>query len=62
MTAKKLKTVKCLSKILFNIDIMDVYLLPYSCIPFKRQLESATKALMSEAVQENFKISEPADV
>ena len=28
LCAKNLKTLKCLPKILFNIDIMDLYLLP----------------------------------
>ena len=31
------KTVKCLGDILFNIDIMDLYLLPCFCILFKRK-------------------------
>ena len=31
------KTVKCLGNILFNIDIMDLYLLPCFCILFKRK-------------------------
>ena len=62
MSAKKLKTVKRLSNILFNIDIMGVRLLPCFCMLFKRQLESITKTLMSEAVQTKFKISESANV
>ena len=39
VSAKTLKTVKCLPKILFNIDIMDLCLLFGLCIFFKRQLQ-----------------------
>ena len=61
MSVKTLKTVKCLPKTLFSIDVMDLYLLSCFCIIFKRRLESVTKVFMSEIVLANFKISEPID-
>ena len=51
-----LKTGKCFrEKILFNIDIMDLILFHYLCIPF-------TKLFMSEVVLGNLKISEHIEV
>ena len=55
-SGKTLKTVKCLPNILFNIDTMDLCLLPCFSILFKRRLESVTKALMFEIVEANLKI------
>ena len=62
---------KCLPKILFNIDIMDLFLLNIDiidlclllsfCILFIRRLESATKVFMSKVVLTNVKFSEPID-
>ena len=57
-----LKTVKCLPKILFNTDIMNLCLLTCFCILFKRRLERVTKVFMSEVVLTNFKFAEPIDV
>ena len=54
MSAKLLKTVKCLPKILFKIDIIDLCLLSCCCIFFKRWLKSVTKVFMSNVVPENF--------
>ena len=47
-----LKTLKCLTKVLFSIGIMDLFLLPCFCILFKKQLKSFTKSFMSEIVLE----------
>ena len=52
VSAKMLKTVKCLANILFNIEFMDL---------FKRRLQSVTKVFMSKVVLAKLKISEPVD-
>ena len=44
---------------LFNIDIMDLYLLPCFYILLKRQLEIAAKIFMSETVLANLKVLVP---
>ena len=49
---KMLKTMKHLPKILFDIVIMDVCLVPCFYIPCKRQLESVTKVSMSKVILE----------
>ena len=46
VSAEMLKTVKCLAKISFNIDSMDLCLFPCFCILLKRQMESATKVFV----------------
>ena len=56
--AKTLKTMKCLPKILFNINIVDLCLLLCFCILFKKRLESVAKVYTSEVVLA-IKISEP---
>ena len=61
MSAKTLKAVKCLPKILFNIDIRDLWLLTYFCVLFKIRLESVTKVFTSEVFLTNLKVSEPID-
>ena len=61
LCGKTLKTVKCLPKILFNIYIMDLCLLPCFCILFKRRLESVTKVFISEVVMAKLKVLEPID-
>ena len=61
VSTKTLKTVTCLLKSLFNIDILDLCLLPCFSILFKRQLETVTKVLMSKLVLANLKFSEPID-
>lgn len=48
------KTLKCLPKILFNMDIMYLHLLPCFCIVFQSWLGSVTKVLLSEAGLSNF--------
>ena len=57
VSAKMLKTVKFLGKILFNLEILDQCLPPYFCILFKRQLQSVTKVFMSKVVLSKLKIS-----
>ena len=44
---------------LFNIGIMDLYLLPCFYILLKRQLEIAAKIFMSETVLANLKVLVP---
>ena len=61
VSAKMSKTEKCLPDILFNIDIMNLYLLPCFCIFFERRLKSFTRVFMSEVVLENLKVSESLD-
>ena len=56
---KKLKKVTCLPKMLFSIDIIDIWVLPCFCILFKRRLKSVTKAFMSNVVLGDLKVSEP---
>ena len=48
VSAKLLQTVKCFPKILFNKDIVDLYLLLCFYILFNRWLESVTKVFVSE--------------
>ena len=60
-SAKSLKAVKCLPKILLNIDIMAPCLLPCFCILFKRPLGSATKIFITYVVLAKLEISEPID-
>ena len=57
VSVKILKTVKCLSK-MFNIDIVDLCLLPCFYILFKRRLLQNDA---SAVVLANLKISEPID-
>ena len=57
--AKTMKTLKCLPKTLFNIDIVDLCLLLCFSILLKLLLESFTKVFMSKVVLANLKISEP---
>ena len=54
-----MKTLKCLPKTLFNIDIVDLCLLLCFSILLKLLLESFTKVFMSKVVLANLKISEP---
>ena len=61
VSGKTLKTVACLPKILFNIDIMDLWLLLCFCILFKRRLETVTKVFMPEVVLANLRIPETID-
>ena len=61
VSAKMLKTVKCLAKILFSIDILNLCLPPYFCILFKRRLQSVTKVFMSKVVLAKLKIPQPVD-
>ena len=57
-----LETIKDLSKILFNIDIMNLYLSLCFDILFKRQREIVAMMLMCEVVlASKNKISEPID-
>ena len=39
VSEKNFEDSECFSKILFNIDVMDLYLLPCSCIYLKRLLK-----------------------
>ena len=61
VSAKTLKTVKCLPNILFNIGIMDLCLLPGPCILFTRRLESITKISRFEVFLASLKVSDPID-
>ena len=61
VSAKISKKVKCLPKIVFSIDIMDLYVLPCFCILFKRRLKNVTKGFVFNVVLANLKISEPID-
>ena len=62
VSAKTSRTVTCLQKILGNIDIMDLFLLPFLCSLFKWRLESVTMVFMFEVVLANLKIPEPTNV
>ena len=53
VSAKMLKSVKCLTKILFNI--VDLCLFPFFCSLFKRRLENVTKEFKSEVVWQTLK-------
>ena len=59
VSIKSLKTVTCLPKILFNIDITDLCLLP--CTPLFLRLETSTKQVMPKLDLANLKIPEPID-
>ena len=48
LSAKTLKSVKCLRKILFNTDLMVICLLPCFYILFRRQLKSVKKVIIPE--------------
>ena len=49
------------AKYFFNLDTMNLCLLPCLCILFKRRLESVTKVFMLEVVLVHLKFSEPID-
>ena len=53
VSAKMLKSIKCLTKILFNI--VDLCLFPSFCSLFKRRLENVTKVFISEVVWQTLK-------
>ena len=59
VSIESLKTVTCLPKILFNIDITDLCLLP--CTPLFLRLETSTKQVMPKLDLANLKIPEPID-
>ena len=63
ISAKIIRTVKCLPNILYrhNIDIIDLRLFPCFCILFKKQLESITGVFISLIVLTGLNISEPID-
>ena len=58
VSVKTLKTVKCLSNILFNMNFMDLCLLPCFFILVKIRLESVTKIFMSEVILLNLRLPE----
>ena len=58
VSVKTLKTVKCLSKILFNMNFMDLCLLRCFLILVKIRLESVTKIFMSEVILLNLRLPE----
>ena len=59
LSAKTFKALLSFLKISFNMDIMDLFLMDSSQIPFKRQLESIIR--VSEVVLANHKIPKPID-
>ena len=61
ISAKTLKTMKHLAKILFNLDIMTLCLLPCFSILFEIQLKGVRKEFMSAAVLANLRSSEPIE-
>ena len=61
VSVKTLKILKYLQQIFFNMDIVDLCLLPSFCIIFKTPLENVTKVSKSKVILENLKISGPRD-
>ena len=62
VSAKNIKTMKYLRKILFSLIIMNRYLLTCLHILFKRRFESVIKVLLFEIDLANHKVLEPTDL